>query len=863
MNEGMLPSSAEFRWRIVRLSLVVAAAGMAIVLACLYGLLDLTSEQWTWFIGMIGAYTAVMGYPNSRIVYRLMAPVTDYLDHRESDADLTRLRREAFGAVIDLPRRSAFVGAAGWIVPNIVVGIGMTFKFEQWGTYEFTVLVLSGIAAGFVAGAVLMYMTKSVAQTTRNALTMEVPDPVERRSLIRPLPLRTKVLVCVTGIAIVPVIFTVLLARSQAAGAFETFTIGWQNELLDSVEDRANSEELAGDYEAAEGAVITPGSVFPAPVEITILDLKGRGEKMNGGYLEAHVVGHLKGEIREGVSRGSSVGLPSHNVFAWRLLSDGRVLLASTPVSALQVDAAGSWLVYTVLILGAMGIALGLAHLIASDVSRTALALQAEADRMASGDLRQGRVFESEDELGDLSRSFETMTQSLRSTVSRVAAAADRVEATAGEMAAISESVATVTASQVTGIREAARSMEAIDSQVKDIADSSQALNVSVEESSSTILELGAAGEELNDTASVLSTKVSEVSSSIEQMVASVKQVSENTETLSHAAVETSTSMEEMVSSMREVDTSAEQTARLSHDVVKSAENGQVKVRQTIDGMNAIREATETAEGVIRNLGKRTKEIGAIVDVIDDVADETNLLALNAAIIAAQAGDHGRAFSVVADEIKDLADRVLASTKEIGSLISSVQEESGNAIGAIEQGTRSVAEGVDLSAEAGVSLEAITAASRDSGTRIAGIVGAVREQAKAASHVAELMERVRSGVDEIGSAAMEQAKGNEVVYRGSIAMREVAQQVRGTTEEQARGSGRIRESVDGVRDAVEQINGALQEQSAACRSVVEFLEEVSSRTQSNEVSARRMDEATKGLLSEAEGLREDVHRFQI
>ena len=186
--------------------------------------------------------------------------------------------------------------------------------------------------------------------------------------------------------------------------------------------------------------------------------------------------------------------------------------------------------------------------------------------------------------------------------------------------------------------------MDAIDEKVRGLADSAQLLNVSVEESSSTILELGAAGEELNETASVLSDKVGEVSSSIEQMVASVKQVSDNTEALSHAAIETSTSMEEMASSMREVDTSAEETARLSRDVVKSAESGQAKVRQTIDGMNAISEATEIAEKVIKGLGNRTKEIGAIVDVIDDVADETNLLALNAAIIAAQAGEQGRAF---------------------------------------------------------------------------------------------------------------------------------------------------------------------------------------------------------------------------
>jgi methyl-accepting chemotaxis protein len=279
--------------------------------------------------------------------------------------------------------------------------------------------------------------------------------------------------------------------------------------------------------------------------------------------------------------------------------------------------------------------------------------------------------------------------------------------------------------------------------------------------------------------------------------------------------------------------------------------------------MDAIRVATETAEQVIRSLGGRAKEIGAVVNVIDDVADETNLLALNAAIIAAQAGEHGKAFSVVADEIKDLADRVLASTKEIGILIRSVQEESTNAIGAIEQGTQSVASGVDLSAEAGVSLEEITRASRDSGMRIQEILSAVRGQSRAASHVVELMERVRDGVEEIQGAAREQERGNTVVYRSATTMRDVAQQVRGTTEEQARGSSRIRESVEGIRDAVEQINSALQEQSAACRSAVDFLGEVYTRTQSNEESAIQMEHATKGLRQQTEDLQHDLQRFRL
>jgi methyl-accepting chemotaxis protein len=398
---------------------------------------------------------------------------------------------------------------------------------------------------------------------------------------------------------------------------------------------------------------------------------------------------------------------------------------------------------------------------------------------------------------------------------------------------------------------------------VGGVSESAQALNISVEESSSSILELGAAGDELNDTASVLSSKVEEVSGSIEQMVRSVKQVSSATEGLSDAAAETSSSMEEMASSMKAVDNSAEQTARLSSEVVSLAESGQEKVSQTIQGMEAIRDATDAAEAVIQGLGARAKEIGGILDVIDDVADETNLLALNAAIIAAQAGEHGRAFSVVADEIKELADRVLASTKEIGGLIRSLQDESVNAIGAIEAGTASVASGVELSAEAGSSLEEITRASRESGTRIGGIVSAVREQAKATSHVAALMEGVAGGVQQILVAGSEQDKGNEVIFRSAVTMREVAQQVRRTTEEQSRGFSRIRESVEGVRVTVESINTSLQDQSSACSQVASFLEQVFDGTRSNEEAAQRMGESMQGLLTQAQALREDVAKFQI
>jgi methyl-accepting chemotaxis protein len=318
-----------------------------------------------------------------------------------------------------------------------------------------------------------------------------------------------------------------------------------------------------------------------------------------------------------------------------------------------------------------------------------------------------------------------------------------------------------------------------------------------------------------------------------------------------------------MNQSLGEVDGHAVETARLSGRVVELAEAGLGRMRRSSEGMESIRVASESARSVIQGLSGRVADIGKVVDVIDDVADETNLLALNAAIIAAQAGEHGRAFSVVADEIKDLADRVLSSTKEIAALIGSVQDESARAAQAVELGTTRVREGVELSASVGAALEEITAAARDCGRRTQDIVAVVREHARATLHAGRLMEGVNGRVDAIRLAAAEQASAHEVVMRSTAAMRVGAHQTQRTAEEQARGSARIRDGMEAVCDVVERIHVALREQSEACRSAVSFLEQIHERTLSHDESAQRLQDATRALQHEAGELRADLQHFQF
>ena len=842
---SQLPGGRRFFRGIVLLNSWLSLPAVAIVLGCLFALLRLTSEQWLMFTKLTFAYMVPAVPITMRLQRGLMAPVMRWLDDRQ-DAP------SAFTALMALPFRAGILGAFSWVVPVTLVSLGMAWWYPIWGVLESLVLVVAGVAAGFVVGSLLGYLIKDRTLPVREALSAAIPEPQARARLVQPMSLRTKLLSTISLVTLVPVVFAVLLAQTRTDRALEEFAARWQHELLSGLP--------AGPVSEVAAALERRLAQAPLPVGVRIAEL---GALERDGALDAQIAGHVREQVRRGRDSGDSSSLPSVDVFAWRIRGDGDVVVALSPGASLHADASKSLLVFGLLIAASILIAFAIAYHTAHDISHATSVLRGEAERLAGGDLRRGRIWESEDELGELARSFEAMGESLRQTVSRVAEAAERVESVAGELSPVSASVASVTAAQVEAMERAASAMEAIDGQVRGIAGSSAGLNESVEEASSSILELGASGEELNETAVRLHESVEGVSGSIEQMIRSVKQVLSNTESLSSAAEETSASMEEMASSLREVDTSAEETSRLSAQVVERAESGQAKVAETIAGMEAIQVATETAEQVIRGLHGRTVEIGAIVDVIDDVADETNLLALNAAIIAAQAGEHGKAFSVVADEIKDLAERVLASTKEIGGLISSVQAEASRATGAIEQGTALVASGVERSAEAGMALEAITRASRESGTRMAAIVVAVQSQAQAAGHVVELMEKVRGGVEQIREASVEQDRGHGVVRQSSVTMREVAQQVRGTTEEQARGSSRIRESIEGVREAVEQINSALQEQSQACASALADLEAVQGRTRTNEEAARTMDGITRALLRHAASLKEQVAGFRV
>ena len=514
--------------------------------------------------------------------------------------------------------------------------------------------------------------------------------------------------------------------------------------------------------------------------------------------------------------------------------------------------------------LGAAGVA---AQVASRSVVRPILALKAAAERIGGGDLTARAGIDRADEIGDVARAFDEMAADLHSTLGQVAEAADQLESTAGRVAALSEGVARATADQSSDNDRAMECIALVRRQLGQLggsaAESLRTLNESVDGSSVSFRELGKTGEELSRDAGRLVARVVEIAGSIDETLARARDVSRSTQALNDAAEETSLSMEQMAGSMREADLHLGETTALSRRVLEAAESGRAKVRETTEGLQAIHAASVTAEETIRELAQQAEAIGGIVDVIDDVAEDSGLLALNAAIIAAQAGEQGRAFAVVADAIREFAERVGASTKQITDRVRRVQQGTADACTAVARGAETVRRGVEIAAEAGGALDAIAEAARESASRTAQVVGSSARQSAAVQRVAEQMGSVREGVEIIREAGAAQEALHEAVRAASQAVRAGAADVRAATEAQSRGTLRIGESVETVRRTVESMARALEEQLASIRSAGGVLEGSRRYTTLTQASAHEIDEAMRGLHAQVARLRARVAEFRI
>ena len=363
---------------------------------------------------------------------------------------------------------------------------------------------------------------------------------------------------------------------------------------------------------------------------------------------------------------------------------------------------------------------------------------------------------------------------------------------------------------------------------IRQVYDSANSLNDAASRLAASAKEAGDATSQISITIQQVATGINQQAESISKTASSSEQMSRAIDGVARGAQEQSLSVVKasnvtslITTAIQQVAVSAEVGANGVSQAAETAREGARTVEETIQGMSTIKEKVGLSAQKVQEMGQRSSQIGAIVGTIDDIASQTNLLALNAAIEAARAGEHGKGFAVVADEVRKLAEKSTAATKEIASLIHDIQDTVTEAVTAMDQGATEVEKGVQRANKSDEALGEILKA-----------VQAVNQQ-----------------VDEIALAAKEINSSSNELVSAMDSVSAVVEQNTAFTEEMSANS-------DDVTQSVESIASVSEENSAA-------VEEVSASTQDMSLQVSEVNQSAQKLADMAQSLLQRVKQFRI
>lgn len=408
----------------------------------------------------------------------------------------------------------------------------------------------------------------------------------------------------------------------------------------------------------------------------------------------------------------------------------------------------------------------------------------AAGDLTRKADVRLERLdVSSEDEVGEMAKSFnlmidqvEGMGRSTNEMVDNLGSLVRNVGGTANNLAAAGSQLNTAA--------------EQADSATRGIADSSQQMAVG---------------------AQTQSQGVEQTTGSMNQLSMAIDQIARGSQEQATSVQQASTIVNRVSDAVNEVAETAQAAAQGSKQASDAAQNGSTMVKDTLDGMGRIRTAVDSAADQIAELGTQSEEIGKIIAVIDDIAAQTNLLALNAAIEAARAGEQGRGFAVVADEVRGLAERVSDATKEIATLIDNIQKGVGESVKAVEEGAKEVGVGVALAEQAGQAIESILASVENVVGQIDGISSSAVQVSTSSSEMVQTIDNVSAVTEESTAATEEMAANSNEVTRALQEIAEITQDNGAATEQVSASAEQVSAQMQEVVSSSQSLNSMAQE----------------------------------------------------
>jgi methyl-accepting chemotaxis protein len=447
----------------------------------------------------------------------------------------------------------------------------------------------------------------------------------------------------------------------------------------------------------------------------------------------------------------------------------------------------------TALIVLTLGV---LSYFVIRSLTRPLSQAVAVAGRLSQGDMGVGIIPTSHDEVGELQRAMANMIAYLRD-MARVADAIAAGDLTSNvEPRSPADSFGRAFQRMTANLRQMLGAVKESTGQVASTADeiSASALQItrgaetqssSTEETSATMVEMAAQIDSVNRSMQALATNVEETSSSIQEMGASIDNVARGSESVLAAVDQTATTVEQMTASIHSIAGKVAVVDQVSREAAAAADQGGARLSRVIQGISA-----------------SGKDIGKILRIIEEIADQTNLLALNAAIEAARAGDAGRGFAVVAEEVKRLAERSMLSTREISTVVDSVQRDTDEAVQLSQNVLHQIVEAVGRTT-----------------TVVSEVHTATREQTSGAAQILSTVSSMQTTMQQLATAAREQAQGARQILSAVGGMNRMTLQVADATGEQMRAGDQVVKAVDQIAQVAQQHRSATEQLSRATQSL--------------------------------------------
>lgn len=524
----------------------------------------------------------------------------------------------------------------------------------------------------------------------------------------------------------------------------------------------------------------------------------------------------------------------------------------------------GVWTALSVLILALAGSA-ALSVIIAYRTSVGISRPFGEIMRVIKG-MEQGRLdlrlsMKAGDEIGQIAAAIDEMGLNLNRMVQRIGGTASELIGTSRGIGEVSMQVETSARGQVRGIAVASAAVREILQSSEKTSKGMESLNESAAESAESLERICRNIEETAASADRLGIAAGAVENAIATLSATVEEIAESASDLRGITHGAASSITEMEVATRQVEINARETLRIVEEVRRAGELGRSAVAASSEGMGAIREESRATAEIIQSLAAHIDHIGNVLPVIEEISEQVDLLAINAAIIAAQSGEHGRGFAVVAEEIKKLSRQTRESTEKIDADVQAVKEESARAVAAIGRAERSISLGVEVSRRSGEALDQIVGGVRDATGQMQHIAKAAIDQAEGIRVIRNTIEQVVAMVDRVADATADQTRESVAIARAAGDVHHLGEALRAATHEQSLSSQTIARSAQEIEETIEKVRQACEEQMSKCSEIVHATSDIEKAAGLNLVHAGELRSCFHRLSRNADELKEETGAF--